>query len=62
MIKQTLLSGICAILLLTGCSEKKDEKVDKITSDLKSIMETSYTLEVPLRVSVCIGNSWNELK
>ena len=42
--------------------EIKEEKIDEIIGDLKETMETIYTLEVPLRVSVAIGNNWGELK
>jgi len=42
--------------------EIKDEKIDEITQDLKKIMENIYELEIPLKVSVCVGNSWAELK
>lgn len=42
--------------------EIKNEKIDEITQDLKKIMETIYNLKIPLKVSVCIGSSWDELK
>lgn len=42
--------------------EIKDELVEEYTRDIKEIMENIYTLNVPLKVSVAIGNSWQELK
>jgi DNA polymerase I len=42
--------------------EIKEDLVDEITSDLKEIMENVYTLNIPLKVSVLTGNSWQELK
>lgn len=42
--------------------EIKNEKIEEITQDLKKIMENIYELEIPLKVSVCIGDSWSELK
>ena len=42
--------------------EVKNEKLDEITDDLKKIMENIFTLEIPLKVSVAIGNSWGDLK
>ncbi|QKF67095.1 DNA polymerase I, 5' -- 3' polymerase, 5' -- 3' and 3' -- 5' exonuclease [Arcobacter venerupis] len=42
--------------------EVKDEFVEEITKDLKEIMENVYKLNIPLKVSVSIGNSWQELK
>jgi DNA polymerase-1 len=42
--------------------EIKDEFVEEYTRDIKEIMENIYTLNVPLKVSVAIGNSWQELK
>ncbi len=42
--------------------EIKNEKIDEITEDLRKIMEEIYILEIPLKVSLCIGNSWDELK
>jgi DNA polymerase-1 len=40
----------------------KDEYVDSICVDLKNIMEGIYTLDVPLKVTIAIGNNWSELK
>ena len=42
--------------------EIREEYIEEITKDLKSIMENIYKLNVPLKVSVAIGNSWQELK
>ena len=42
--------------------EVKNENLDEITNDLKKIMENIFTLEIPLKVSVAIGNSWGDLK
>lgn len=42
--------------------EVKDEVIEEICDDLKAIMENIYKLNVPLKVSVAIGNSWQELK
>ncbi len=42
--------------------EIKDEFVESFTKEIKEIMENIYTLNVPLKVSVAIGNSWQELK
>lgn len=42
--------------------EVKEEFIEEITRDLKEIMENVYKLNIPLKVSVSIGNSWQELK
>lgn len=42
--------------------EIKEDVVNEITIDLKEIMENVYKLNIPLKVSVSIGNSWQELK
>ncbi|MDY3204194.1 MAG: DNA polymerase I [Arcobacter sp.] len=42
--------------------EIKDEFVESFTEEIREIMESIYTLNVPLKVSVAIGNSWQELK
>ncbi|MEA3352589.1 MAG: DNA polymerase I [Campylobacterota bacterium] len=42
--------------------EVKEELVDTITIKLVEIMEEIYTLEVPLKVSVSIGDNWAMLK
>ena len=42
--------------------EIKDEFVEEITKNIKNIMETIFVLNVPLKVSLAIGNSWQDLK
>ncbi len=42
--------------------EIKDEYVYEITKDIKMIMEEIYKLNVPLKVSVNIGQTWGDLK
>ena len=42
--------------------EVKEEVLENITEKLISIMETIFTLEVPLKVSISIGNNWADLK
>ncbi len=42
--------------------EIKNEFLEKITKDIKNIMEKIYPLNVPLLVSVNVGNNWAELK
>ncbi len=42
--------------------EIKDEFVDEISKDLEKIMESIYQLEIPLKVSVCSGLTWQDLK
>ncbi|MEA3513302.1 MAG: DNA polymerase I [Campylobacterota bacterium] len=42
--------------------EIKEDKVDTISKKLISIMEDIYKLEVPLKVSVSIGDNWAMLK
>lgn len=42
--------------------EIKKEEIEKITSDLQKIMENIYKLKIPLKVSVCVGESWQDLK
>ena len=42
--------------------EVKEKFIEEITRDLKEIMENVYKLNIPLKVSVSIGNSWQELK
>jgi DNA polymerase I len=42
--------------------EIEENEVEKITKDLINIMESIYTLNVPLKVSSTIGNSWQDLK
>lgn len=42
--------------------EIRNEFVDEITQDLKNIMENIFKLEVPLNVSVSVGDDWSLLK
>ena len=42
--------------------EIKEDKIDEISKELKSIMENIYKLKVPLKVSVSVANSWQGLK
>jgi len=42
--------------------EVKEEMIDEITEKLIYIMENIFTLEVPLKVSLSIGNNWADLK
>ncbi len=42
--------------------EVKDESVESFSQWAKDLMESIYTLEVPLKCSVSIGNNWGELK
>ena len=42
--------------------EVKNEKIDEITNNIIEIMENIYKLRVPLKVSCCVGKSWQELK
>lgn len=42
--------------------EVKEEFIDEITKDLKEIMENVYSLNIPLKVSLSIGDSWQKLK
>jgi DNA polymerase-1 len=42
--------------------EIKEDKVDQITSKLVYIMENIYKLNVPLKVSISVGDNWSKLK
>jgi len=42
--------------------EVKEDKLDIVNDKITYIMENIYELEVPLRVSVSIGDNWSELK
>ena len=42
--------------------EVKEELLNETINDLKEIMENIYPLNIPLKVSVGIGKSWQELK
>lgn len=40
---------------------KDDERLPKIVNEIKNILESVYTLKVPLTVNVEIGDNWGEL-
>lgn len=42
--------------------EVKDEFVEETAKDIKEIMESIYKLNIPLKVSVNIAKSWQDLK
>ncbi|APW65620.1 DNA polymerase I [Poseidonibacter parvus] len=42
--------------------EIEENEVEKITKDLEKIMESIFSLNVPLKVSCSIGESWQDLK
>ena len=42
--------------------EIKENEVEKITNNLVEIMENVFKLSIPLKVSRCIGDSWQDLK
>ena len=42
--------------------EVKEDISDEIIEDLKQIMENIYELNVPLKVSIAKGKSWQKLK
>ena len=42
--------------------EVKEGSVKNTVEELKQIMENVYKLNIPLKVSIAIGNSWQELK
>ncbi len=42
--------------------EVKNEHVESFATSAKEIMEGIYKLNIPLKVSVAIGNNWGELK
>jgi DNA polymerase-1 len=42
--------------------EVKEDISDEIIDDLKEIMENIYELNVPLKVSIAKGKSWQKLK
>ena len=42
--------------------EIKDEMVDEVSEKLIYIMENIFKLEVPLKVSISVGDSWAQLK
>ena len=42
--------------------EIEENEVEKITKDLKKIMENIFSLNIPLKVSCTVGESWQDLK
>jgi len=42
--------------------EVKEERAEAFATQAQKVMEEIYTLEVPLKVSIAIGNNWGELK
>jgi DNA polymerase-1 len=40
--------------------EVKSEKVDEFSKKIKALMEGTYQLDIPLKVDVGIGDSWQE--
>ncbi|MEA3497538.1 MAG: DNA polymerase I [Campylobacterota bacterium] len=42
--------------------EVKEDMVDEVTDKLVYIMESIFKLEVPLKVSVSVGDNWSQLK
>jgi DNA polymerase-1 len=42
--------------------EIKEESLDEVVSEIKTIMSNIHTLEIPLEVSGSIGDNWSELK
>lgn len=42
--------------------EVNENEAEVLAERFKNIMESIYTLDVPLRSSVNIGNNWSELK
>jgi DNA polymerase-1 len=42
--------------------EIKEESIDEVSNEIKEVMSNIYTLEIPLEVSVSIGDNWSELK
>lgn len=42
--------------------EIKEEFIEEITKNIKNIMETIFILNVPLSVSLAVGDSWQDLK
>lgn len=42
--------------------EIKNEIIESVSCEIKTIMENVYLLNVPLNVSLNIGNNWGELK
>ncbi|WP_263831895.1 DNA polymerase I [Sulfurospirillum oryzae] len=42
--------------------EVKEERAESFAIQAQKVMEEIYTLKVPLKVSIAIGNNWGELK
>jgi len=42
--------------------EIKNEKVERYSLELQEIMENIFQLDIPLKVSICTGKNWGELK
>lgn len=42
--------------------EIRDDMIEKESADIKEMMESAYSLSVPLKVDVSFGPSWGELK
>jgi DNA polymerase-1 len=42
--------------------EVREDKITQLSEKFKTIMETIYTLDIPLECSVSIGDNWGELK
>ncbi len=42
--------------------ETKEEYAQEFSQQAKEIMENIYTLKIPLKCSVSIGDNWGELK
>jgi len=42
--------------------EVKEEEADKLGKEIKNIMESIYSLKIPLKSDLAIGDSWGELK
>lgn len=42
--------------------EIKEEYIEELSKDIKNIMENIFVLDVPLKVSLALGDSWQDLK
>ena len=42
--------------------EAKIDECDEVLKDVTNIMENIFVLDVPLKVSGCIGDNWGSLK
>ena len=45
-----------------GVFEIKEDSVKKVAPRIKDIMESVYSLKVPLKVEVAFGDNWGELE